>query len=270
MIFDFTLDPIEKVYPWGNPEDLEIHWFALTQGSYRLKVGNEYLLNYTSDFINHLSEKYPEFNQPRNTLVDYYVVRLWEDILDIIPALLEPVPKELQHFLYSGYKNIQALNERAVDWEEAKVENGANEDQAWHTFELATDWLNNRWLDSAYLSPSARIWVWSDENDVVISWDNSEVKVGEIYVWAAIKGNYRISKNDFIKEIQEFNKCLFDKMEKRVKTICQNWKNDKIKIDFEQLKSEQKNRAAWLELTLKNKRKTNWSEVISALNQISA
>ena len=88
MIFDFTLDPIENVHPWGKPENLSISWFVLTQGNYRLKVGNEYLLNYTNDFIKHLSEKYPEYTRTQTTFVDYYVVRLWEDVLDILPAIL--------------------------------------------------------------------------------------------------------------------------------------------------------------------------------------
>jgi len=270
MIFDFTLDPIENVYPWGDPEDLKIHWFALTQGNYRLKVGNDYLLNYTNDFHEYLTEKHPQNTQPKNTCVDYYVVRLWEDILDILPDVLEPVPKELQHFLELGYENYKALNERALDWQEFEIKNGANKDRTWSILELATNWLNNCWLDSGYILYSPKIWIWSDENDVVINWDNSEIKIENIYVWTATKGNYRINKNDFINEVREFNKHLFDEMKERVETICQNWKNDEIKIDFEQLKSEQKNRGTWLESKLKNVRKTNWSEVISAINQISA
>lgn len=269
MIFDFTLDSIENIYPWGKPENLSISWFALTQGNYRLKVGEEYLLNYTDEFLKYLSEKYPEYSDSQITFVDYYVVRLWEDILDILSDILEPVPEKLQHFLDSGYENYQSLHERALDWQESEIKTGANKSDTWETVDLATNWLNYCWLDSAYLSPSAKIWIWSNENDVVISWDNSRVKVENINVWSANKGNYRINKNEFINNVREFNKNLFDDMNERVETVCQSWKNDKIKIDFEQLKNEQRNRATWLESKLKTVRKTNWSKVISAISQIN-
>ena len=270
MIFDFTLDPIENVHPWGKPENLNIGWFVLTQGNYRLKVGDEYLLNYTDEFVKYLSEKYPEYAQPQNTFVDYYIVRLWEDILEILPAILEPVPQQLEHFLDSGYENYQALNERAPDWQEFEMEKGADKNETWKVVDLATDWINNRWLDSAYLSPSARIWIWSDENDVVVSWENRQIIIEGISVWSASQGNYRINKGDFVNEIQDFDRKLFAEMNKRVEEVCRSWKNPEIKIDFEQLQSEQKNRAMWLESKLKDFRKTDWNEVISAIELINS
>lgn len=267
MIFDFTLDSIEKVQPWGTPNSLSIHWFALTQGKYRLKVGDEYLLNYTDEFIGNYLKKKPQHNISTSTFTEYYVVRLWEDILGILPAILESVPVPLQKFLNSGYENYQVLQKLADGWKES--ETVIKRIEGIGTADLAVFWLNERWFDSGYLSPSANIWLWSDENNVIFNWDNSEIKVEEIPVWTATKGSYRINKQEFVNEVREFNKKLLDEMGKRVETICQNWKNDEIKIDFEQLKSEQKNRAMWLESTLKNLRRTDWSQVISAVNQIN-
>lgn len=270
MIFDFTFDAIEDVRPWGNPKNLSISWFALTQGNYRLKVGNEYLLNYTDEFVNYLSEKYPEYTHCQTTFVDYYVVRLWEDILEILPAILESVPQQLQHFLNSGYENYQSLDKSTSDWWKSDSPKQISENKSWEIFHLATGWINNRWLDSAYLSPSTRIWIWSDENDVIISWDNRQIKVEGISIWSASQENYRINKREFINEIQNFDGQLFAEMNKRVEDVCRNWKNAEIKINFEQLRSEQKNRATWLESKLKDFCKTDWNEVVSAIELINS
>jgi len=252
MIFEFLLSPIKSVHPWGESPNKRLSWFGLTQGEYRLKVGAEYLLNYSEEFTNYNIENFPEY--PFNTtFVDYYIVRLWEDILEILPAILEPVPKEIQHLVDYDYKT-------QLNWIE-KINNYSSEKSD------ATDWLDNRWLDSAYLSPSARIW--SDENNVVISWDNREVKIEGIPVWSATHGSYRINKDDFINEVRRFDKNLFAEMNERVEIICQDWKNSEIKIDFEHLKYEQKDRATWLESRLKSVRETDWKEVISAMKSIN-
>jgi hypothetical protein len=269
MIFEFRLTPIEEVRPWGEPPNQSLSWFALTLGEYRLEAGSEYLLNYSDEVVNYFNEKYPEYASNTTTLVNYQVVRLWEDTLVMIPSILEPVPKEIRHFLDSGYENYDALHNKANDWQESEIAKGVDQDNTWDVMDYATRWLNDRWLDSGYLSPSARIWIWSDENDVVMSWDNREVKVENLNVWTAAKGNYRINKTDFINEVREFDGNLMSQMNSRVETICRTWNNDEIRIDFEHLKFEQKDRATWLESKLNNIRKTDWKEVLSAIEIIN-
>lgn len=269
MIFEFKLRPVEEVHPWGEPPNQRLHWFGLTDGKYRIKAGSEYLLNYSDDFVNYLNENFPRYSS-KTKLVEYQIVRLWEDIIEIIPSILEPVPKEIQHFLDSGYANYNALNNKVNSWQESKIKKGINQKDTWDVIESATNWLNDRWLDSAYLSPSARIWIWSDENDVVISWDNREIKVENIPAWSATQGNYRINKEEFINEVRAFDNNLISQMSARVETVCQIWNNNEVKIDFENLKSEQKNRATWLECNLRNIRKSDWNKTVSAIKIINS
>jgi hypothetical protein len=269
MIFEFKLNPIEEVHPWGEPSNKSLHWFGFTEGEYRIKVGSEYLLNYSSEFTNYLNKKFPEYFS-KTTFVDYQVVRLWEDILAMFHFIIEPVPQELHHFLDFGYENYSSLRSRVDDWLDSETAKGSDEEESWKISEKADFWLNERWLDSGYLSPSARIWIWSDENDVIFSWDNREIKVENISVWSAAQGNYRISKEDFINEVQQFDRSLISQMNNRVETICKTWKHPEIKVDFEQLQSEQKNRATWFEPNAKNVLKTDWSEVLSAIKIINS
>jgi len=249
MIFEFQLTPIEEVQPWGEPPNQSLSWFGFTDGIYRIKAGTEYLLNYSEEYTNYLTEKFSDYTFT-TTFVEYQVVRLWEDILEMLPSILESVPKEVQPFLDLGYENYLALENKATDWQESEIKKGINKNDTWNIVELPTYWLNNCWLDSAYLSPSARIWIWSDENDVIISWDNREIKVENIPVWSATQGNYRIDKKDFISEVRKFDNSLISQMNHRVETVLLNWSNPEIKVDFEYLKSEQKTRATWFEVAL--------------------
>lgn len=189
MIFDFALDSVENVQPWGESPNKSIHWFALTQGIYRLKVGEEYLLNYSDEFAAYLAKDQPDLIY-RGSYVDYYVVRLWEDIIDMLPNILEPIPLELRHFFETDYKTQKAWYEKVDNWHEIKLNNGFDKDIIWDIAESATYWLDNRRLDSGYLSPSASIWIWSDERDVIVSWDNQENVADGLQVWTAIRGNY--------------------------------------------------------------------------------
>lgn len=268
MIFEFKLDSIEDVQPWGNSPNKQIHWFALTQGLYRLKVGDEYLLNYSDEFTDHISKQFPQIRY-QGTFVDYYVVRLWEDLIDILPHILEPVPKELQHFFESDYKTQRESFEKVEAWhDKAELNKVLNTDEIWEIRENATYWIDNRHLDSAYLSPSANIWIWSDENDVIINWDNQEIMVDRIQVWSATRGNYRISRNEFVLELKRFDQQLFSEMEERVDNICKTWNLKEIYIDFEQLKSEQKNRATWMKSWFNTNSQIDWRKVGKAVNTI--
>lgn len=199
MIFEFQLNPIEDIQPWGEFPNLSLHWFGFTDGKYRLKVGAEYLLNYSAEYTKYCIEKFPEYSF-NTTFVEYQVVRLWEDILEMLPAILKSESKEFKYF-----------------------------------------------LDVGYLTNPPKIWICEDNEDVIINWDNRKIKIENIPVWSATKGNYRINKKDFIEEVQRFDESLISQMNERVETICQTWKKPETKIDFEQLKTEQKYRATWLE-----------------------
>jgi Family of unknown function (DUF5984) len=270
MIFEFELDSIKNVQPWGESPNKQIHWFALTQGIYRLKVGNDYLFNYTDAFISYLSKEYPQ-TYYQGTYVDYYVVRLWEDLIDLLPTILEPVPKDLQHFFESDYTVQQNWFEKVDDWHDtAELNKTLNNDEIWKTRESATYWIDNRHLDSGYLSPSAKIWFWADENDVIISWDNADILAEGLQVWSAKRGNFRINRDEFIAELQQFDKKLFAEMEKRVDIIRKTWNNNEIKIDFEQLKGEQIWRAILMENRLNLKLKTDWRAVSESVDLINS
>jgi hypothetical protein len=268
MIFEFKLSAIEDVFLWGYPPNQSLSWFGFTDGKYRIKVGSEYLLNHSKEYTDYLNEKFPEYLS-ETTFIEYQVVRLWEDILEMLPSILEPVPKEIQYFFVSGDKDYVDLQSNLLDWQDSEIMKGVEETVTLDFGELAVCWLDDRRLNNQYLTNSAKIWIWSDEKDVIFSWDNREIEVENIPVWSSRQGNYTIDKKDFVNEVRKFNNNLISQMEDRVESICRNWNKPEIKIDFENLKNEQKTRANWLMLALNERRKTNWNEVISAIKIIN-
>lgn len=130
MIFEFQLKPIEEIHPWGESPNQYLHWFGFTDGKYRIKVGDEFLLNYSEEFLNYYQKKYPDYLFV-TTFVEYQVVRLWEDIISMFPYIIEPVPQELHQFLNSGYESYSALRSRADVWQESETEKGIDEDISW-------------------------------------------------------------------------------------------------------------------------------------------
>jgi hypothetical protein len=51
MLFNFQLDPIDEIVPWGEPPDLHLSWYALTLGQCLVQVGSEELLRYSGAIL---------------------------------------------------------------------------------------------------------------------------------------------------------------------------------------------------------------------------
>jgi hypothetical protein len=93
-LFEFVLRPIEQVAPWGAPGEENLHWFGLTDGWYWMNVGEVQLMRYSQRLIDAI----PEWNPPL-PYVDYQVDRLYDDLLSILPAIVDPIPPDIADFV---------------------------------------------------------------------------------------------------------------------------------------------------------------------------
>jgi hypothetical protein len=180
-LINFTLVPLAHVQPWGSPGKHNLHWFGLTDGEYWLQVGDTALFEYSESARADGAKRY----------CDYQVVRLYEDLLDMLPDVLEPVPLALTRYL--PLAEASAWRTRCAEWVEA-YEDTPGDDHCSDMFEYATDWLGKRMLDSAYLSPSANIAIWSDAHDVHIAWDHTGVEYQGQPVWTATRGAFTLPR----------------------------------------------------------------------------
>lgn len=94
--FRFELRPLAQAHPWGG-DRRTLHWFGLTDGWYWIELNGHELLRYSDQTV----RRWQADGYQDVPYVDYYVVRLWEDLLELLPAVLEPVPADLVPFIES-------------------------------------------------------------------------------------------------------------------------------------------------------------------------
>ena len=83
-IFNFNLDPIQEVCPWGTKENKSIHWMALTQGQFWMTLGETILFKYSDEMIK-------KYGNPK--YADYYIASFVRDIIEVYKPSLGEVPR---------------------------------------------------------------------------------------------------------------------------------------------------------------------------------
>lgn len=256
MLINFQLTPLPDVIPWGSPNNHCLSWFGLTDGQYWISVGATSLFEYSEHARSAGAHRY----------CDYQVVRLLEDILDMLPSIMEPVPSTLVRYL-SGDTG-KAWQSKFSSWSNEQFD-VTDEEEYWRLAGLAGSLSYNRFLDSAYLSPSATILMWSDEKCVYIEWDNSEKIFDGKPAWSAMKGNFQMQREDFVREIESFHFRLIEQMTSRVNQVVAGALSTGIRVDFPGLLAEHEQRRNAFNQALSNTVTTQWHEVERAIMVIA-
>ncbi len=255
MLINFELLPIAKVQPWGQPGDLSLHWFGLTDGHYWIEMGENTLFEYSGAAQAAGAGRYCE----------YHVARLHEDLLEMLPHVLEPVPGALGRYL-SG--------EGQAEWAAAfgswcdRNSDVLDTNLCYQVVDAATTWSGARRLDSAYLSPSANIVIWSDIEHVVIEWDNrSRLFQGEP-AWTAVRGRHKMARAEFISQVQSFDRRFIEQMSERIREVQAGVLSSTISIDIPGLIREHEQRSHALRDALGRQPQTDWQCVEAAIAEV--
>jgi Family of unknown function (DUF5984) len=235
MVFNFRLTPLEQVAPWGHPGDQRLHWFGLTDGEYWIRVGSDVLLEYSETARAVLGG---------SRYCNYQVARLYEDIVEMLPYVLDPVPASLLPYI-SGGSSATWMNAYTL-WAAAQ-DPADKEGQYWEVADAALTWIGQRNLDTAYLRSSVNIRFWSDEKNVYIEWDNTNKTVDGQPAWTALSGAARWSRDDFIFSVRSFHDALMSQMGERVKAVLAGALPKHVQIDLQALQREHALRSRPLE-----------------------
>jgi hypothetical protein len=255
VLINFTLTPIEEILPWGQPGSYSLHWFGLTYGEYWIQASEAALFEYSDHARNAGAKRY----------CDYQVVRLYEDLMEMLPYILEPVPEPLVPYI---------CGEPAKAWQNAydawrdRNEGVLDTDYFCEIADAAVVWSGKRRLDSAYLSPSANIAIWSDQEQVHIEWDNRDRHVDGKPAWSAVLGSYQMPRDEFIEEMKSFHIRLLDQMAARVDQVVAGCLPSDIQIDLPGLVREHEQRARSLESALRLVPETDWQQTERAIREI--
>jgi hypothetical protein len=207
-LIGFRLTDLRSIDAWEG----RLHWFGLTDGAYWLRCDEVELFRYAGG---------------RHTYVDYYVVRLWEDLLELLPRILHEIPPDV----------ASALTPTSIT--------AASEDDG----PLGRLW-SARLLDCGYLVNPPLIWIFSTGGRTHIRWHIREPADPSAPRWIAKSGGYDLPTGDFVNEVRDFDRRLFETMNDRVAAVLRGELGPMVKIDLRQLETEQQARANWLERAL--------------------
>jgi hypothetical protein len=263
MLFQFQLRPVKDVEPWGNEGDFSLSWFGLTDGWYWMNCGDQELFRYDDAVLTAWHAKGLVPTDP--PYVDYQVVRLWEDMLEMLPDVLDPVPVELRQRVEPnpmvGKWSAQPWKDLWTNWRELS-------EAELDLLCAATGWLSNRTLDVGHLNHGPRIWFWTDGATLFIRWNNEGLYLDGLREWSSIEGSYSMPLDAFVEEVRSFDRRLIGAMALRVKEIRHSWDRPAIQIDRDALVREQGQRAGKLSLILervKIREPAPWKAVSEAI-----
>jgi hypothetical protein len=275
VLFHFELFPMEKIEPWTDSggEEKSLHWYALTLGCYWIDTGVGELFRYSPEIMTYWAQTYPEaWVYP---YVNYQVSRLWEDLLDILPTVLESVPIDSADYLppggkWNSWSDWEHWSDHAFEWADShEDEAGWDAMLGWDISGKATHWWSSRGLDSGYLTKPPRINFWREGDQICIRWDNRNQKREGIPVWASASGYMTLPIEAFIAEVQSFNDRLITQMAERVDAIQHHWSRPDISIDLKGLVKAQQYRATLLsDILAQPAQQTDWEPVRAALAEM--
>ncbi|MDA0832719.1 MAG: DUF5984 family protein [Planctomycetota bacterium] len=255
MLINFKLKPLHEIQPWDTEGTLSLHWFGLTDGEYWIEVGDSTLFEYNKHVLLHGKPRY----------CDYPVVRLYEDLMEIVPYILEPIPSSLVRYI--SLETAGEWQEIYDRWYEDKVDD-LESDEFWRIVSDATAWVGKRSLDSGYLTPSARIIIWSDAANVRVEWDNRDKFYRDQMAWSATQGQYLISRCEFIAEVHSFHVQLMKQMTQRVNDVLAGALSEEININKDWLRIEHEQRCSKWDDALRRIVETDWHAVERAINDV--
>lgn len=218
--FRFELTPLDEVTGWGASKD-SLHWFGLTDGRYWIE-GDGVV-------------------QPPGE-IDYYVARLWEDVIRLATMLREPAPRDLEALLLSD----------PGSWTDPFA------DDSWE----AVSWHGDHLLDLGYVTGAPEVIAWRSADAVTIRWsarrsgpdDGHERRSTSVSLPAAA----------FRAAVVDFDREFLEAMTERVREVAAGHVPPGTSVDVEHLLREHADRTGSLRLsTASPQRATQWDAVRS-------
>ncbi len=267
-MFHFQLFPVEEIQPWGDSPPT-LHWFGLTMGWFWIEISGQELFRYTDAARKYWESQDPDCPPHALPYEDYQVARYWEDLVGMLPEILDLIPDDLAALVADG-QVWEAWQAAARTWMEV-----TDTDHAWETHYAAVGWWGKRTWDAGHLAHPPCLWLWRVGETVHLRWDNRTVTVGDgIPVWTATAGEYTLPVADFIAHVTAFNDRFLAAMAARLQAVQTHWSRPEILLDFGELTQSQATAAKLLDANLNPwawdiRRGISWDTVRAAINEIT-
>ncbi|MGV9212157.1 DUF5984 family protein [Micromonospora sp. RB23] len=247
--FRFELYPSDQVSPWGGSQP-RLHWFGLTEGWYWLEAGGQEFLRRTRHVDPH-------------PYIDYYLARLWEDVIALTPRALEPVPDDLQPFIASHPTQWMCDPLEFVDEPDGQRPDSANAPAPDHPVVSAALWHGEHHLDFGYLRhpPELRLWRTShdDRDEITLHWRHEDN--GEVAFTTDPAVRLSVPTTAYLAAVHTLDRELMDTMGQRVEDLERRGGLPGTDLDLDQLRREHDDRRRWLARNLDRRVTTDWNVV---------
>ena len=262
-LFGFRLSPLpDIVRDWQTVGyDVQSYlkgWFWLTDGWY-------WIVTADGDVpLNH-----PDFNAvfalppDLDPHLDYQVARLWMDLEEILPTILEPLPADLAHVVASGaWETWRAAVQ--VWWENSPDDEEESESR-WDAWYRAAGWWASRHLDMGYLKAPPVFRFWRVGDAVTLTWDTREKRVDGALCWMETQGALTLPVEAFMDEVEDFRARLDTAMHERLREVAALGL-----LDAPALTSLQKQHDLTLHNETRPPAQTDWNDVLTAIQTLGA
>lgn len=248
-MFEFTLRPMDEIAPWGRPGDLSLSWFALTDGYYHLDVGGQKIWRYSEEGCRAQGWSFPPSPPGFELSVAYQVARPFEDLIEILPSVLEPVPADIARHLETAEAH-RSWNDFVSDWD-------------WHDdTEGGLLWVCDRTLDSGYLRAGPDITFWRVDDVIRIRCDNRDKLLDGVAIWSSALVELELPLGVFLDAVRAFGNDLIAQMDERTTAVERGWSRDGVRLKAADLRRDHEERATWLEAAVARRRPpTDWPMV---------
>ncbi|UJR83186.1 DUF5984 family protein [Sandaracinus amylolyticus] len=196
--FEYRLTPLEQYEPWNA--ERAVSWFELTDGEQVVRLGEQEI------FSSQISVA-EEHGQRR--WLDYSVVRMWEDLLELFPYAKEPVPREIARRLDPG-----------AGWDSWR-------DQAWKVIDAADgsmaaeleeafNWGRRRTLDVGHLVAAPRLTFARVDDIVIVTCEPRGDTSAMGWHWLCEPARVELPLQSLVDEVERFSRTLLAEMAQRV------------------------------------------------------
>ncbi|WP_109484346.1 DUF5984 family protein [Occallatibacter savannae] len=248
--FNFELEEINDIPPWGEGDNKSLHWFGLTLGHYWISTPLGDVLRYTDEQLREWEDQSP--------YVDYQVARIFEDIQSVLPSALEPVPVEIAALIEEGGW-VDLVGQRLKSIDNTDEQNGLYE-----LFWDATEWYGDRSIDTAYMVGGPNFCFCRLKDDVNFRWRTKAQR------WCLPRGQFTLPAQQFESAAYSFFDNFLAETQKRVETIATTgWHRTDCKVDVPLLVKEQQQRTNQVEDLRKQRSETDWAAVSELVGRIS-
>jgi len=222
-LFEFELDPVEQIEPWGKPESPNLSWFALTLGRFWMPVGDQVLFRYREG-------AFSQFGDEASRTVDYQMAAIADDILGSVATAVAPLPPFFAS-LASNREMMDRLSSLPVE-EEDEAEGDLDLDYtAWR-------WLAERSPWTGYFVACPKFYFIRLGERLHIRWGNRERRVEGVEIWEAAYGSFEMSVEAFTSECRDFADRLLSQMEDRIARIETGVARAQIPLSIESLREQ--------------------------------